>query len=138
MNRPARLTLWTVLVLGGFACSDGDAQQCSEGTCSVAALPASYYCRVTGRDCGRLESLSKDCIGSHTEVTCHGCAGTFVRVGSDDAAELFFDSAGNLAAVRRFGDWNATCAAWSGLDLSDCVNIGKPVEVACDGNRAGP
>jgi len=131
--------LWTAWVFGCLACGGDDAaQQCRDGKCSVGMLSASQYCGDTGKDCVRLESLSKGCIGSHTEVTCEACAGTFVRVGGDDAVDLYFDTVGKLAAVRRIGEGNASCEAWFGQDLSDCVSRGKPVQVACDGNRFGP
>jgi hypothetical protein len=134
MSRVVRVACWCGVVLGCLACSKGDSEHCGDEHCAVGTLPASQYCGDPGGDCLRLASLSHGCIGSHTELSCDACAGTFVRVGGDDAADLYFDGDGKLAAVRRIGEGTPTCEAWFGLNLSDCVARGKPVEVDCDGN----
>ena len=104
-----------------------------EGDCPVGDLAESHYCGDDGQSCPTLDSLSKGCIGSHTEQTCERGDDSFIQVGGDDAADLFYEG-NTMVAVRRIGEGSTdTCPdAWFGLDLSDCELVGEPVTVPCD------
>lgn len=120
--------LWLV------GCSDPELPACIDARCEVGNLVDSDYC--PDGECIRLEALSRGCIGSHTEQPCELCGRPFVRVGGDDAAELFFEDNGGLAAVHRLGAGSASCDSWYGIELSGCNPTGESVTVPCDG--AGP
>lgn len=103
---------------------------CRESKCPVGTLAESDFCGDTGEDCSTLKQLGTGCIGSHTEQTCEACAGRFVRAGIGDDVSLFYQD-GKLAAVKRNDKSTATCEAWFGIDLSDCVDVGNEVTVLC-------
>lgn len=127
-----------VCTLACFACGKDDAMPCCDADCSVGPLSDSNYCGDSGEDCIPLASLSQGCIGSHTEQACNALEGNFTRVGGDDAADLYFNDAGELAAVRSISaDDIATCEKWFGMDLSKCFEVGKAVQVECDGSGDG-
>jgi hypothetical protein len=102
-------------------------------SCPVGDLADSHYCGDDGVSCPTRASLSEGCMGSHTEQTCEQDRQEWIRIGGDDAADLFYDG-DTLAAVRRIGegDTEACPDSWFGLDLSACAPIGEPVPVYCD------
>jgi hypothetical protein len=121
---------WTVALAVFFA-------GCTElpfETCPVGSLAESDYCGDDGVSCERLEDLSQGCIGSHTEQACVQDGETFVKVGGDDAADLYFGQDGALVGVNRQGEGETDeCPdAWFGLDLSGCAAQGDPVTVSCE------
>jgi hypothetical protein len=120
--------------LAALSCSDPELPACIQPGCEAGSLVDSDYC--PDGECVRLEALSQGCIGSHTEQPCEFCGRPFVRVGGDDAAELFFEQNGLLAAVHRLGAGSARCDAWYGIELAGCNPTGQSVTVPCDG--AGP
>ena len=95
----------------------------------VGTLAQSSYCGDSGSDCIELAELSRGCLGSHREQACSSRAGDFTRV--DD--NLYFDGAGQLAAVERAPDPNdETPPGWYGLNLEDCIPVGEERRVLCD------
>lgn len=111
------------------ACSDAEGP-CGPGACPARDLVDSNYCPEG--DCIRLEELSQGCIGSHTEQQCSLCGVVFTRVGGDDAATLYFEDSGALAAVRVTAEATGVCGGWYGTDLGGCVDFGEPRRVGCE------
>lgn len=107
---------------------------CAGATCPVGDLADSHYCGDDGVSCPTRASLSRGCMGSHTEQDCELDGQTWIRIGGDDAADLFYDG-DTLAAVRRLGegDDEGCPDAWYGLDLSGCTLVGEVQTVSCDG-----
>jgi hypothetical protein len=119
---PHRAALLLLLACGDDATS----------ACIVGDLADSPYCTPT--NCLALSELSQGCIGSHTEQTCTSEGASYVLVGGDDAAKLFFYPDGALAAVGVVGEGADACDdAWYGLDLSGCAPQGEEQTVTCDG-----
>jgi hypothetical protein len=72
-------------------------------------------------------------LPAHTEQECVTCGTAYIRVGGDDAHELFYDAQGDLVAVQIIGQGDASCAgAWYGIDLSECVLHGEERRVSCE------
>jgi len=114
--------------LVALACSEAEGP-CGAGSCPARELVDSNYC--PDGECVRLEQLSQGCIGSHTEQPCSLCGVVFTRVGGDDAATLYFEESGSLAAVRVSAEATGVCGGWYGTDLSACVDVGEPERVGC-------
>jgi hypothetical protein len=127
---------------GGLSCLEGACvaasgvgENCAGGECPVQALADNPWC---GADCPALADLSRGCIGSHTEQDCTFCGETYVRIGRNDGATLYYRPTGEVAAVAERGLDAACDETWSGLDLSTCVDQGEPREVLCEGQGEPP
>lgn len=118
-----------LLALFALSCSDAEGP-CGAGSCPARDLVDGNYC--PDGECVRLEQLSQGCIGSHSEQQCSLCGVVFTRVGGDDAATLYFEESGSLAAVRVSAEATGVCGGWYGADLSACMPIGEPEQVPCE------
>jgi hypothetical protein len=120
---------------GACVAASGVGENCAGGECPVQALADNPWC---GADCPALADLSRGCIGSHTEQDCTFCGETYVRIGGNDGATLYYRPTGEVAAVNADEGDRVCDDAWYGLDLSTCVDQGEPREVLCEGQGEPP
>ena len=127
---------------GGLTClegacvsSAGVGANCAVGDCPVHSLAHNPWC---GADCPTLADLSQGCIGSHTEQDCTFCGETYVRIGGNDGATLYYRPTGEVAAVNVIEGERVCDDAWYGLDLSTCVDQGGSRQVPCEGQGEPP
>lgn len=120
---------------GACVAAVGVGVNCVGGDCPVRALVDNPYC---GADCPALADLSRGCLGSHTEQDCVFCGETYVRIGGNDGATLYYHPTGEVAAVNVVEGERICDDAWYGLDLSTCVDRGEQRRVPCEGGGEPP